>query len=72
MLRENAFHALAIADAADGEGGIQSMTPAANDDAGKNLDAFLITFNDLGMDAHAVAHGKNGRFLPILFRFNFV
>jgi hypothetical protein len=56
--RENALDTFAVADAADGEGFVQAAAFAANHDAGENLHAFLVAFDDAGMDAHAVADIK--------------
>ena len=41
VIRENAFHTFAIADAADAERLVQARAAFADDDAGENLDAFL-------------------------------
>src|SRR4051812_1576513 len=50
--REYALDALAVRDAADGEGLIQQRTLAADDDARKDLDTLLVAFDDAGVDAH--------------------
>jgi len=69
---ENALDAFAIADAAHGERFVQPVAAAAEDDAGENLDAFLIAFNDLGVDLNTVADFKFHGLFAILFRFDFV
>ncbi len=69
---ENALHAFAVADAADGEHLVQPVAAAPDDDARENLDAFLLAFHDLGVDAHAVANGELHRFFAVLFLLNFI
>ena len=71
MQRENALHALAIADAADAERLVQAGAALADDYAGENLDAFLVAFHDFGVDAHGVAHVELRVVFAKLFRFNF-
>ena len=43
--RENALDGLAVADAADGEGRVQAVATAADDDAGEDLDALLVALD---------------------------
>ena len=43
---ENALDAFAVADAADGEHLVQAVAAAANHYPGKNLDTFLVPFDD--------------------------
>src|ERR1700722_11615716 len=72
MVGENALHAFAVADASDGEGGIQPVPAAANHDAGKNLDALFVAFDHFGVDTHGVADPEVGGAFAILLCFNFV
>src|SRR3954469_1880822 len=72
MEREDALDTLTITDTANGEGGIQTAATASDDDARKNLDTFLVTFHDFGVDAHGVADLEWGWLFPKLFGFNFV
>ena len=69
---ENALHPFAVADAAHRKSFVYPMPPAPDHNAGKNLDAFLVAFYDLGMDAHRVANAKFRGVLAVLFRFNFI
>src|SRR5262249_40319673 len=46
--------------------------PTANHDPREDLDAFLIAFDHLCVDSHAVADSKVGLILPKLFRLNFI
>ncbi len=43
------------------------MPAAANNHAGENLDAFLVTFDDLGVDTHGIADLEFAGLFPILF-----
>ena len=70
--RENALHAFAVADAADGEHLVQPATAPANDHAGKNLDALFVAFDHFGVHAHGIAHREIRGVLAKLFRFNFI
>ena len=72
MQREDTFHTFAIADAAHSEGLIETTTALADDDARKNLDTFLVAFDDLGMHFHGIADTELGVIFPKLFRLNFV
>ena len=72
MERENALDAFAITNAADGEHLVQAMPAAANDDPGKNLNAFLVAFDDFGMHAHGIADGEIRRVFAKLFGFDFI
>ena len=56
--REDAFHALAVTDATDGERLVQSVSPATRDHAGENLDAFLVAFHDFGVHPHRITDSK--------------
>lgn len=69
---ENAFNAFAIRNPSNGEHGIESGTFAANDDAGENLDAFLVAFDDTCVDPDTVAHVERGDRLFKLLRFDFL
>src|SRR4029077_17215090 len=51
-------------------GFIQAATFSPDDDAGKNLNPFLVTFDDAGVDADAVTHFEFGNFLFDLFALN--
>src|SRR5262249_52348534 len=66
---ENAFHAFAVADPADSERLVETAAAPADDDAGKNLDSFLVAFHDFGVDADGIADIELGGFLAELFRF---
>ena len=72
MNRKNPLHTLSVADSPYGEHFIQSAAPAANDDAGKNLDALFVAFHHFSMHPHTVAHGEFGSLFAKLFRFNLV
>src|SRR5262249_4985443 len=61
--REHALHALAVADAADGEGFMDAAPLVGDDDAGKNLDAFLVAFANLGVHADTVADFERRNFM---------
>jgi len=69
---ENPLDAFAVADAADGEGLVQSVPAAADDDARKNLDAFLVAFDNFCVHAHGIADRKISRVFAKLFRLNFI
>ncbi len=58
MQREHAFHSFAVADAAHRKHFIQAASPPAHDNAGKNLDAFLVAFDDLGVNANGIAYAE--------------
>jgi hypothetical protein len=55
MERKHALDTLPIRNAPDREGFVQPAAFAANDDAGKNLDSFLIAFHDPCMDPNSIA-----------------
>src|SRR5262249_14720534 len=71
MLAENALHAFAVANAADGESGLAPAPAFADHPAGDPRDALLVAFHALGVDAHAAANGKFNGFLPKLLGFVF-
>jgi len=70
--RENAFHALAVTDSSNGEGGVEAAPAPANHNSGKHLDALFVPFDDFGVDAHRVANVEVCRFLAELLLLNFV
>src|SRR6185295_13617401 len=51
---------------------VQAPAAFANDYAGKDLDAFLVAFDDLRVHAHRVTHGKRDVILPELFALDLV
>src|SRR5207302_7049995 len=67
---ENAFHALAEANLADGEAGLWTVV-ALDDDAFKRLQAFLVAFFDLHVNADRVARVKRGNVSALSFRQQF-
>lgn len=72
MDREHAFDAFAVGDAADDKGGVEAPAAAADDDACEDLDAFLVAFDDLGMDADGISDVKLEGGFAELFRFDLV
>src|SRR6185437_2247218 len=71
MHRENALHALAVADAAHGERLVQPAPALADHHARENLDAFLVAFHDLRVHANTIAHVEFRLVFAKLFRLNF-
>jgi len=69
---ENALDAFAVADAADGEHLVQAVAAAANHYPGKNLDTFLVAFDNFCVHAHGIADRKISRVFAKLFRLNFI
>src|SRR5690606_25980318 len=60
---EHAFDTLAVADAANGEGLMNTMPLARDHDAGEHLDTLLVAFAHLGVHTHAVANLEVGQVL---------
>src|ERR1700682_51166 len=58
MERKHTLDAFAVGNAADGKGFVEPASFSANNDSGKNLDSFLVAFDDAGVEAHAVANFK--------------
>lgn len=69
---KNALDAFAVADAPDGEHLVEPVAAPSDDDPGKDLDAFFVAFDDLGMHAHRIANREFGRLFAKLFRFDFI
>src|SRR5947209_18027684 len=55
MNGEHALDTFAVGNPADGKGFVQAAAFAADDDAGKNLDAFLVPFHHASVHSNAVA-----------------
>ena len=72
MQREHALDTFAVANAADGEGGVEAASAPANNNAGENLDTLFVAFDDFGVDAHGITDFEFRRIFPKLFGFNFV
>src|SRR5579885_2160233 len=63
MDRKDPLHADAVGDLAHGETGFDGVSFAADDDALVDLDAFLVAFLDLGVDANRISHLEIGNLL---------
>jgi hypothetical protein len=72
MQREDAFHAFAVADAAYRERLVQAGAAFADDHTRENLDAFLVAFDDFGVDFDGITDVELGVIFAKLFRFNFL
>src|SRR5690606_21817336 len=59
--RENALDGDAVRNLADGEGGRDTRAATLDDDAGEGLDALLVAFDDLEVDADGVAGAELGQ-----------
>jgi hypothetical protein len=70
MQRKYPFDALAVRDAAHGESFVQSATLPADHYAGKDLDSFLVSFDDASMHAHTIANRKLLGIVLLLFFLN--
>ena len=64
MDRENALHALAEADLADGDGFAHAGVLAGDDGAFKRLQALFVAFLDLYVDADGIAGTELGDVRP--------
>src|SRR5512133_2039248 len=62
--------ALTVRDAAHGESFVEPATLSADHYASKDLDAFLISFHDARVHAHAIANRKRFRIALLLFFLN--
>jgi hypothetical protein len=62
MQREFSFHALASHDPADRKHLSTTTTTPSDDRSRENLDAFLLTFENLGVDFYQVPNFKFGNF----------
>jgi hypothetical protein len=69
---KHALDTFAIADAANGKAFVNATAFAGDDNTGENLDAFLITFFDPGMDLDGVADFEGGDLFFELFSFDFI
>ena len=67
MQRKHPLDALAVRDATHGESFVDPTTLAADHYAGKDLDSFLISFDDASMHAHAIANRKRLGIALLLF-----
>src|SRR5215469_9914356 len=65
--REDALDALPEADLANSEAGLRSVV-ALDDDALESLQAFLVPFFNLHMDADGVSRAKRGNVVALCFR----
>jgi len=69
---KHALDTLAIANAADGEHGIQAVSTPPNHNTREYLDTFLVAFDDLGVDADGITHVEVNWILAVLLGFNFI
>src|SRR5436190_154580 len=72
MQWEDSLDPFTVGNTADGECFVQSAALAADNDAGKNLDSFLIAFHDTGMHPHPIADLEIGYVGLQLFLLNCV
>src|SRR5262245_38719979 len=70
MQRKYPLNALAVRDATHGESFVDPATLAADHYAGKDLNSFLISFDDASMYAHAIANRKRLGIALLLFFLN--
>jgi hypothetical protein len=70
MHGEYPLHSFAVADAADGEHLVQTMTAAAYHNASENLYALFVAFNHFRVHTHSIAHAEVHGVLAKLFRLN--
>ena len=70
MQRKYPLDALAVRDATHGESFVDPATLAADHYAGKDLNPFLVSFDDASMHAHAIANGKRFGIALLLFFLN--
>ena len=67
MQRKYTLDALAVRDPPHGETFVEPATLPADYNAGKDLDSFLISFNDARVHAHAIANRKRFGIAFLLF-----
>ncbi len=68
---ENTLNTFAVGDLANGESLVQAAAFAGDDDAGENLDTFLVTFDDSGVNFDGVADIEGRHVLFDLLGFDF-
>src|SRR5215468_1130287 len=70
MQWKHSLHALTVRDPAHGESFIQTAAFTTDHNARKDLDSFLVAFNDSRMYTHAVANRKRRDFAFLLLFLN--
>src|ERR1700732_4655613 len=70
MQRENPLDAFAVGNAAHGERFVYPASFPANNDSGENLNAFLVAFDDAGVNMDAIADGEFGLIGAMLLFFD--
>ena len=72
MNRKYALHALAVADAAYGEGLVDSVAATPDDESGEHLNTLLLALDNLGVHLDGVTHVEFQRFLAVVLRLDLV